>query len=208
MATNNAVNSPLNGTTGTGNFVGSTSPTLVTPALGTPASGVLTNCTGLPIAGGGTGAATAAAAKANFNTSSFTAHLSADTTNSTGDGTQFVIPFNTADTNVGSNFNTGTGIYTAPTTGLYQFYAIVAYKSVGAATGGFAEFLVNATDYFIFSNDGFLTVASSGNFYINGSLIVQLTAGDTVKVNAAASGTTKTVGFNSTYCRFGGNFIG
>ena len=46
------------GTSGTGNIVLATSPTLVTPALGTPASGVLTNCTGLPIAGGGTGAAT------------------------------------------------------------------------------------------------------------------------------------------------------
>ncbi len=35
-----------------------TSPTLTTPALGTPASGVLTNCTGLPVAGGGTGKTT------------------------------------------------------------------------------------------------------------------------------------------------------
>ncbi|CAB4127704.1 hypothetical protein UFOVP93_42 [uncultured Caudovirales phage] len=55
MATNDSVNAGLSGVTGTGNFVGSTSPTLVTPALGTPASGVLTNCTGLPVAGGGTG---------------------------------------------------------------------------------------------------------------------------------------------------------
>ena len=45
-------------TTGSGNVVRATSPTLVTPALGTPASGVLTNCTGLPVAGGGTGVAT------------------------------------------------------------------------------------------------------------------------------------------------------
>lgn len=37
--------------TGTGALVFATSPTLVTPALGTPASGVLTNCTGLPPAG-------------------------------------------------------------------------------------------------------------------------------------------------------------
>lgn len=44
--------------TGTGNTVLSTSPTLVTPLLGTPTSGVLTNCTGLPVAGGGTGLAT------------------------------------------------------------------------------------------------------------------------------------------------------
>ena len=33
MATNTSVNSPLSGTTGTGNFVGSTSPTLTTPRI-------------------------------------------------------------------------------------------------------------------------------------------------------------------------------
>lgn len=37
--------------TGSGALVFATSPTLVTPALGVPASGTLTNCTGLPTAG-------------------------------------------------------------------------------------------------------------------------------------------------------------
>lgn len=51
--------------TGTGSVVLSSSPTLTTPAIGTPSSGTLTNCTGLPVSTGvsglGTNVATALA---------------------------------------------------------------------------------------------------------------------------------------------------
>jgi hypothetical protein len=46
---------PSNNITGSGANVLATSPTLVTPILGTPQSGNLQNCTGLTAAGGGTG---------------------------------------------------------------------------------------------------------------------------------------------------------
>lgn len=63
--------------TGSGSLVFATSPTLVTPALGTPASGNLSNCTGIPAPTGGTWAELASAvlgsANATIDTWTFTA---------------------------------------------------------------------------------------------------------------------------------------
>jgi len=49
-------------------------------ALGTPSSGTLTNCTGLPIAGGGTGASTEAAARSSLLLDRYSGVLTADQT--------------------------------------------------------------------------------------------------------------------------------
>ena len=69
--------------TGSGNLVFATSPTLVTPVLGTPASGTLTNCTGLPISSGVSGLA---ANVATFLGTPSSANLRAAVTDETGTG--------------------------------------------------------------------------------------------------------------------------
>jgi hypothetical protein len=66
--------------TGTGAAVFATSPTLVTPLLGTPTSGTLTNCDGLPVATGISGlAAGVATLLATFSSANLATALSDET---------------------------------------------------------------------------------------------------------------------------------
>jgi hypothetical protein len=69
--------------TGTGNNVLATSPTLVTPNLGTPSSVTLTNATGLPVA---TGISGLGSGVATFLATPSSANLAAAVTNETGTG--------------------------------------------------------------------------------------------------------------------------
>lgn len=85
--------------TGSGALVFATSPTLVTPALGTPSSGTLTNCSGLPIGGIaslGTGVGTFLATPSSSN-------LAAAVTDETGSGS---LVFATSPTLVTPNLGT------------------------------------------------------------------------------------------------------
>ena len=69
--------------TGSGALVFATSPTLVTPALGTPSAVVLTNATGLPIS---TGVSGLGAGVATFLATPSSANLASAVTNETGTG--------------------------------------------------------------------------------------------------------------------------
>jgi len=69
--------------TGTGSLVFANSPTLVTPALGTPSSATLTNATGLPISTGVSGLGTGVA---TFLATPSSANLASAVTGETGSG--------------------------------------------------------------------------------------------------------------------------
>lgn len=102
------------GNTGTGSVVFSTSPALVTPDLGTPSAGTLTNATGLPVSTGisglGAGSATALATTVGtagsfvLNGGSLGTPLSGTATNITG------LPISTGLTGAGTGVLTSLGV--------------------------------------------------------------------------------------------------
>lgn len=96
-------------TTGTGNAVRATSPTLVTPILGTPTSGTLTNCTGLPIS---TGVSGLGAGVATFLATPSSANLASAITDETGSGS---LVFATSPTLVTPNIGVASGTSLAVT---------------------------------------------------------------------------------------------
>lgn len=122
----------------------------------------------------------------------FLAHLSSNVTNVTGDGTQYVIVFNSAPVNRGTSYNTGTGIFTAPVTGLYSFNLRAFMSQIDAAHTVCTIRLGGSVDHVLSSING-STRDANNNLCLSNSTILSLTAGNTVSGIAQCYNGTKVI---------------
>lgn len=131
----------------------------------------------------------------NTNQPAFFAYLNTTINNVTGDGSLVTVVFDTAPVNRGTCYNTSNGIFTAPKTGTYQFNSSLTLTGLSALfTSYFSSF--NQDGFFWYTNDANTAVLRHTTTYCtNTSMTLQLTAGQTVKVYPAVSGSGKTVGY-------------
>lgn len=125
----------------------------------------------------------------------FQAYLSANQANVTGDNTIYTIPFNQTSVNIGSAFNTGTGVFTAPATGTYLFTGTV-YAVEGGAFAGMTQsniILTATVANFNLYNVNPANTNGNSTLILPFSAIIPMTAGDTAQVDFFVGNATKTV---------------
>jgi hypothetical protein len=147
--------------TGTGSAVFATSPTLVTPILGTPQSATLTNATGLPISTGVSGLGTNVA---TFLATPSSANLASALTDETGTGVN-VFNINAALTNPTVTSYTET-VYALSGTAIDPANGTIQTKTLGASTT-FTESLADGQSVVLMVNPVTYTVTWPTITWIN-----------------------------------------
>jgi hypothetical protein len=161
--------------TGSGALVFATSPTLVTPALGTPSSGTLTNATGLPIVAGTTGTLTVARGGTNATTAE--AALVSLGVQTSATGSEIISVGTTAQ----RDGTPQAGFFRFNTTNVqFEGYTGTAWSGVGGASGGGGNPIVYENDSVVTASYTITTgknASSTGPLTINSGITVTVPTG-------------------------------
>jgi len=126
----------------------------------------------------------------------FQAYLSADVLNVTGDATTYTIAFDSEAFDNNSNFNTGTGTFTAPVTGKYLLCGVIYTSGYLAGHSRIeANLVTTGTSYFIGS---YKSPFSQTELAFSFCAVVSMTATNTATVSITVNGSTKVIDVEGT----------
>ena len=130
--------------------------------------------------------------------SCFLAYVSSSISSVTGDGTTYgPIIYDTTIFDQNSNFNTGTGNFTAPTTGRYVFHIGTLMTGLTALhTVIVIQLITTSNTYTVFDGNGSLMDAANQLIY-PAVVYANMTSGDTAYVSIQISNGTKVVSIGS-----------
>ncbi len=163
-----------------------------------PAAGVIdvVGAAGGPIDTSGAGSTLTITYTDPSAVSSFFAYANANILGVTGDSTTYTVVFNTEVSDVGGDYDAGTGIFTAPTNGLYYFAAGVTSYNYTALFTSYQLTLFGSVYHLsaIDINPGVVFDGGGANEIAqNVSGVIPMTAGDTMRVVLEVDGSTKTI---------------
>jgi hypothetical protein len=113
-------------------------------------------------------------------------YLSSSVSNVTGNGTAYTILFDSIVSGFSSSgYNTGTGIYTVPVTGNYFICTSFKFTNIiNGANGNLSTIVNNVYTSRISEYSCTAAKSPSNTFCVNGNVVLNLTAGNTVSINA------------------------
>lgn len=164
--------------------------------LNNNAAGIATNSSDI---------STVNSSKANLNSPAFTgtstfasqpgflARLSADQSNIAANNTNVTVEFDAEEYDIGSDFNTTTHQFTAPTTGRYFFSTFIYMKNIPEAAEYFyVQLKTTSANYRLAIIDPNELDTNMEYWGFQGSIVVQMTAGDTAEIEVVYEGTSST----------------
>mgnify|MGYP003653106598 CR=1 FL=1 len=128
------------------------------------------------------------------------------TTNVTGDGTIITIVYGNEVFDQGGDYDTTTGIFTAPITGRYIVSTTFEFEPDSNHDTTYGYFISSNRSYPIFWQNPSATESAAGLLDIMGSTVLDMDSGDTVFVRWLVSGGSKTSDYG-TANTFGGYLI-